>query len=88
MNSTKWAAAHIRRRIKHSGIKANVRVAPGGGAIQVYTHSFDIVFTEDQQREIRSIAKINGFTWVRGMEIIVDQMTNPQQFNFYKGESK
>jgi hypothetical protein len=77
-------AAHIRSRIKHAGIKARVRVAPGGGSIQVNAPSYEAVFSDEEQREIRLIAKVNGFTWVRGMEIVLEQMTNPSNFNFYK----
>jgi hypothetical protein len=77
-------AAHIRSRIKHAGIKARVRVAPGGGSIQVNAPSYEAVFSDEEQRKIRLIAKVNGFTWVRGMEIVLEQMTNPSNFNFYK----
>ena len=43
----------------------------------------DLQFSEADQREIRHIAKCNGLTWVRGLEIDVEQMTNPQSFHFY-----
>ena len=82
MNTTQ-AAAHIRNRIKHAGIPARVRVAPGGGVVQVIAPAFDVVFSDEDQREIRLIAKCNGFTWVRGLEIDIEQMTNPYEFNFY-----
>ena len=82
MNTTQ-AAAHIRKRIKHAGIKARVRVAPGGGVVQVIAPAFSVVFSEEAQREIRLIAKCNGFTWARGLEINIDQMTNPAEFSFY-----
>ena len=81
-------AAHIRSRIKHAGIKARVRVAPGGGSIQVNAPTHETVFSNEDQREIRLIAKVNGFTWVRGMEIVLEQMTNPSTFNFYKAEKQ
>lgn len=85
MNTTQ-AAAHIRNRIKHAGIKARVRVAPGGGMVQVNAPAFDVVFDAAAQREIRLIAKVNGFTWARGMVIDIDQMTNPSEFNFHAGK--
>jgi hypothetical protein len=83
MNNTQ-AAAHIRHRVKVAGIKARVRVAPGGGSVQVLATSPEAVFDDAEQREIRLIAKVNGFTWVRGLEIDIDQMTNPHSFNFYR----
>lgn len=76
-------AAHLRSRIKHAGIKARVRVAPGGGSIQVNAPAFGVEFDENAQRQIRFIAKVIGYTLVRGMEINVEQMTNPCEFNFY-----
>jgi hypothetical protein len=81
MNAT--IAAHIRGRIKAAGIKARVRIAPGGGSLQVFVPTFGATFTEEEQRTIRLIAKINRLTWVRGLEIDIEQMTNPQNFNFY-----
>jgi len=82
MNTTQLAS-HIRSRIKHAGIKARVRVAPGGGSVQVIAPTYETVFSTDEQREIRLIAKCNHLTWVRGLEIDIDQMTNPSEFNFY-----
>ena len=76
-------AAHIRHRVKASGIKARVRVAPGGGSLQVVAPAYGALFAEAQQREIRLIAKCNGLAWVRGVEIDIEQMTNPSEFNFY-----
>ena len=76
-------AAHIRGRIRHAGIKARVRVAPGGGVVQVVAPTADAVFSDAAQREIRLIAKCNRLTWVRGMEIDIEQMTNPSVFSFY-----
>ena len=81
---TKQLAAHIRSRIKAAGIKARVCVAQGGGFVQVFAPACDVTFTEDEQREIRIIGKVNGCTWVQGMEICIEQMTNPYDFRFYK----
>ena len=88
MNATQMAA-HIRNRIKAAGIKANVRVAPGRGAVvQVNAPAYGVDFTEDQQREIRHIAVCNRLTWACGQPIDVDQMTNPHSFNFYLNHEK
>jgi hypothetical protein len=77
-------ASTLRTLIKEAGIKARVRVSPGDDCIQVYTCVYGIDFTEEDQYTIRNIAKnVMDFTWVRGMEIVVDQMTNPHNFNFY-----
>ena len=86
MQANTAAATHIRNRVKAAGIVARVRVAPGGGCIQVFAPAFGVKFTEEEQRQIRLIGKCNGFTWVRGMEIDIEQMTNPDSFNFYAGK--
>lgn len=83
MQANAESAKHIRGRIKQRGIKARVRIAPGGGCIQVFSVEYGVQFTEEEQREIRLIGKLNGFTWVRGMPIDIEQMTNPFEFNFY-----
>ena len=82
MNITKMAA-RIRNRIKKSGIKARVRVAPGGGFVQVNAPAFDAKFNEEEQYQIRLIAKVHGMTYVRGEEIDLIRMTNPETFSFY-----
>jgi len=81
----KEMTAHIRNRIKQRGIKANVRmqVSCGDKVIQVNTIEYGLEFTNEEQREIRHIAKCNNLTWVRQMEINVEQMTNPFDFNFH-----
>ena len=76
-------AAHIRRRVKAAGIAARVRIAPGGGVLQVIAPAYDVEFAPAEQREIRLIAKCNGLAWVRGLEIDIEQMTGPRSFNFY-----
>lgn len=76
---------HIRRRIQVAGIPARVRgqVSCGDEVVQVNTPDPDQRFTDDQQRTIRSIAVANRLTWVRGLPIDVEQMTNPYDFNLY-----
>lgn len=76
-------AKHIRKRIKAAGIKARVRKFDDNGCIQVNAPVYGVEFTEDEQREIRHIAKCNRLTLVRGLPIDVEQMTNPEAFNFY-----
>lgn len=82
--SHKDMTKHIRTRIGVADIKARVRmyVACGTRYIQVFGSTHDAEFTEDQQRKIRMIAKVNGLTWVRGMEIDIEQMTDPRHFDF------
>lgn len=80
----KEMTAHIRKRIKVAGIKARVRLYEACGArwIQVNVPEYDVDFTEEEQRTIRQIAVTNRLTWARGMEIDVEQMTNPKTFDF------
>ena len=75
---------HIRSRIAASGIAARVKMADfcGQPVIVVCVPAYGIEFTEAQQREIRTIAKVNRLTSARGMEIDVDRMTDPAQVNF------
>ena len=80
----KEMTAHIRKRIKHEGIKARVRIAPGGGCIQVFVPFYGMGFSEDEQRKIKHIAICNKLTWVRQLPIIMDQITNPYDFKFYQ----
>lgn len=76
---------HLRHRIKVAGIQARVRgfVSCGDEVVQVNTTHPDRQFTDDEQRTIRTIGDANRLTWVRGMPIDVEQMTNPYDFNFY-----
>lgn len=83
--NAKQMTAHIRSRIKAAGIKARVRFWPNG-QIQVFGVTAQASFTEEEQREIRLIASVNRLTWVRGMAIDLEQMTNPHGFNFYMPE--
>jgi hypothetical protein len=82
----KEMTAHIRNRIKVVGVKAKVKMAEpqiGDRQIRVACPAYDRPFTDGEQRQIRFIAKVNGLTWVRGLEINVEQMTNPQEMVFY-----
>jgi hypothetical protein len=78
---------HFRGRVSASDIKARVRVAPGGGQIQVFVPAHGMEFSAKEQKQIRLIAKCNLLTLVKGLEIDVDQMTNPHSFNFYMPEA-
>lgn len=82
--SHKEMTAHIRGRIKHEGIQARVRLYESCGSlfIQVFGTTYEQDFTDDEQGTIRTIAVVNSLTWVQGMPIDIEQMTNPKQFNF------
>lgn len=84
MNATETAKA-IREQLKAAGIKAGCRLAPNKrrDCVQVYVPKYGMTFTDDEQRAIRTIAVNLGLTWVRGMPINVDRMTDPHQMNFY-----
>ncbi|WP_158881947.1 hypothetical protein [Amycolatopsis anabasis] len=85
--TAKEVAATIRAELKRLGIKARCRVAPGAkDIVQVYVPKFDQEFTEVEQRAIRSLGVELGLTWVRGLPINVEQMTNPHDMNFYLPE--
>lgn len=82
----KQMTKHIRNRIKRAGVKANVRMQKGLGndrIIQINTIEYGLEFTQEEQRTIRQIAKTNRLTHVMGVEIVVEQDTNPFDFNFY-----
>ena len=83
----KEMTAHIRNRIKAAGIKAKCKMQEYCGCvvISVDVPAYEVSFNEAEQREIRLIAKVNRLTFVRGMEIQLDQMTNPKQFKFHMG---
>lgn len=82
----KEVTKHIRNRIAASGINARVLMKRycGSETIHIVTPGagFEIKFTESEQREIRLIAKLNGLTLTRGMEINIERMTNPDEFVF------
>lgn len=81
----KQTTQQIRNRIKVAGIKASVRMITPTGCqvIQVSAPSYGVEFTANEQRRIRMIAKVNGCTWVQGMEIDINQNTNPDNFEFH-----
>ena len=74
--TTKEMTAHLRGRIKAAGIKARVHFGSVGIYVEVSRYELD--FTDDEQRTIRRIAKCSGLTHVRGLEIDVEQMTDPK----------
>lgn len=62
---------HIRQRIAKSGIAARVwtRVVCGERWVQVLPSAFDVDFTADECKTIKTIAKVNGLTHVQGVEV-------------------
>ena len=82
--SHKEMTSHIRTRVAASGIKARVMMRNycGVRGIAVVVPAYEIQFTESEQRGIRLIAKVNGLTRARGMEIDIERMTDPSQVNF------
>jgi hypothetical protein len=84
INTHTETVAHLRKLVSKEGIKARVRklVASTSG-IQVFPTAYGIEFTEAEQRFIRNVAKINGLTLVRGMEIDVERMTDPHGMTFH-----
>lgn len=85
MLNHKDMTAHIRNRIKVAGIKAKVsmQVSCGSRVIYVRVPRYELSFSDDEQRTIRSIAKANRLTWVRSGEIDVERMTDPQEMWFH-----
>ncbi|MEV4127086.1 hypothetical protein [Nocardia sp. NPDC049707] len=82
--TAKDTAAAIRAQLKNQGIKARCRVSPGDKeCVQVYTPVFEINFTEDEQRTIRTVAADMGLTKVYGYPIDIERMTDPRQMDFY-----
>lgn len=84
----KELTAHIRNRIKKSGISARVCMSPARNypCIQVKTPKFDGQFTADEIETICIIAKVNGLTFVQGMEIdpiFCRQLTGKWIWEFY-----
>lgn len=82
----KEAAAVIRGAVKAAGFHAKVRVAPGGGAVQVITPSYDARFTGDEIAAFCSAAISLGMTFVRQLPISIDherQLIGRHQWEFY-----
>lgn len=63
----KEMTAHIRKRIKHEGIAARVRLYTACGIryIHVFVDEHGKTFTGEQARLISLIAKVNGLTGAR-----------------------
>ncbi len=80
-------AKHFRNRLRHEGINAKCKCYTSCGVqwIQVNVPSFDAEFSEEQQRTIRLIAKVNKLTRARGMEIDLEQMTDSKVATFAYG---
>ena len=62
---------HIRSRIKKARIKASVRkmIICGTPRVSVSVASYDQNFTLNEQKIISRIARVNGATLIRGIEI-------------------
>jgi hypothetical protein len=74
----------IRAQLKIEGVKARCRVAPGSkDCVQVFVPKFGMTFTDNEQRTIRTIGVNLGLTWVRGLPIDVDRMTDPHGMDFH-----
>lgn len=80
----KEMTTNIRRRLKAEGVKARVDMTEACGVkyIRVFVPKPDGLFTEEEQRKIRFIAKLNRLTRARGSEIDVERMTDPQSMHF------
>lgn len=82
----KEMTAHIRRRLSVSGIKASCRKQTICGAriVSVSPPAHNVEFTEDEQRQILLIGKVNGLTLVRGLAIETEgPMVHPHGVDFY-----
>jgi sugar phosphate isomerase/epimerase len=84
MMTHKEMTANIRKRLKVEGVKARVDMSEACGikCIRVFVPAPDHMFSEDDQRTIRTIAKLNRLTRSRGSEIDVERMTDPQSMHF------
>lgn len=78
----KAAATHMRDFMKQKGIKARLKMWPPDNFV-VYTTGPTIEWTPEEQKTIRTEAKRLGLTWVRGLEIDPNRMTNPHSMAFY-----
>lgn len=83
--NTKAMTAHLRNRIAVAGVKgARVRMAPGSrNVIQVFpAGGVDVMFSEEAQATIATIAEVNGLTFTRGLPIVVRQGNHGPGFTF------
>ena len=55
----------------------------GHETIRVDVPAYGAEFSELEQIKIKKIAISMGFTWVKGMNIDVNETTNPFNFVFY-----
>lgn len=81
----KTLTAHIRKRIKVSGIEAKVKMQHycGEQVIAVDVPNATAVFTESEQASIKLIAQCNHLTFARGLAIDLHRHTHPKAFKFY-----
>lgn len=87
MKTHKEMTEHIRTCIKRYGIKASVTMQNrcGDNIISVAVSSYSAVFSAKEINNICMVAKSNGLTFVRGMEIIPRKealLTYKQQWDF------
>ena len=75
-------AAHFRALLKQKGMKVRVRVAPGGGQVQVIAPSYAEPFSDEQKRAINQMAIDLGYVGVRGTQINVEG-GDPHQLSYY-----
>jgi len=78
-------ASNFRTLLKQKQIRVRVRVAPGGGQVQVIAPSYAEPFTDEQKKIINQIAIDLGYTGVRGQPIRVAG-GDPHQLNFWPGQ--
>lgn len=80
----KETTKHLRKRIKVAGIKARVAKYDSCGQawIRVCVPGPEVRFSEDEQRQIRHIAKCNHLTRACRSEIDVERMTDPMDMHF------
>jgi hypothetical protein len=78
----KEMAAHIRARLKASGIKARVNMNTACGIRYIYIDvpEYEVSFSEAEQREALIIASANRLTLANGGEIDINQMTYRKHF--------
>lgn len=80
------SAASLRAFIKAAQIKARVRIAPGGGSIQVFPPTYEARFSAGEISAFTTEARDAGFTFVRGVPIDPEhekELTGKQHWSFY-----
>jgi len=84
-NKLTLKAETVRSEIKSFGIKANVKVAEGGGSVKVFI-PYGQTWKEPELKKVLQTMEKNGFTMSQGVPIDVDrqsQMIGLNQFNFH-----